>query len=55
MNTQKDIYPETNCLALTVNKEHILMLIHRVRKTTIRVSLKTLLYAIFLTVLNIII
>lgn len=55
MNTQQEIYPKSNCLALTVRKEHRLMVINRVRKTTVRVSLKTLLYALFLTVLNIVV
>ncbi len=55
MNTQQEIYPKSNCLALTVRKEHRLMIINRVRKTTVRVSLKTLLYALFLTVLNIVV
>ena len=55
MNTHQEIYPKSNCLALTVRKEHRLMVINRVRKTTVRVSLKTLLYALFLTVLNIVV
>lgn len=55
MNTQEELYPKTSCLALTVRKEHRLMVINRVRKTTVRVSLKTLLYALFLTVLNIVV
>ena len=55
MNTQQEIYPKSNCLALTVRKEHRLMVINRVRKTAVRVSLKTLLYALFLTVLNIVV
>lgn len=55
MNTQEQIYPKTNCLALTVRKEHRLMVINKVRRTTVRVSLKTLLYALFLTVVNIVV
>ena len=55
MNTQEQIYPKTNCLALTVRKEHRLMVIDKVRRTTVRVSLKTLLYALFLTVVNIVV
>ena len=54
MNTNEYI-PVANNLALTVRKEHRLMVINRVRKTTVRVSLKTLLYALFLTVLNIVV
>ena len=55
MNTQEEIYPKTNCLSLTVRKEHRLMVINKVRKTTVRISLKTLLYALFLTVMNIVV
>ena len=53
MNTQENIYPKTNCLALTVRKEHRLMVINKVTKTTFRVSLKALLYTLLLTVANI--
>lgn len=55
MNTQEELYPKTNCLALTIRKEHRLMVIDKVRRTTVRVSLKTLLYALFLTVLNVVV
>ncbi len=55
MNTQEIFYPKTDCLALTIKKEHRLMVIHNIKKTTIRISLKTLLYALFLTIVNIII
>ena len=55
MNTQEEVYPKTNCLALTIRKEHRLMVIDKVRRTTVRVSLKTLLYALFLTVLNVVV
>ena len=37
MNTQENIYPKTNCLALTVRKEHRLMVINKVKKTTVRI------------------
>lgn len=55
MNTQEEVYPKTNCLALTIRKEHRLMVIDKVGRTTVRVSLKTLLYALFLTVLNVVV
>lgn len=53
MDTQENIYPKTDCVALAVRKEHRLMVINKVKKTTIRISLKTLFYAIFITVFNI--
>ena len=53
MDTQENIYPKTDCVALAVRKEHRLMVINKVKKTTIRISLKTLFYAIFITVVNI--
>ena len=55
MNTQEQIYPKTNCLALTVRKEYRLTVVKNVAKTTIRMSWKTLLYVAFLMVANIII
>ena len=55
MDTQENIYPKTDCLALAVRKEHRLMVIKKVKKTTIRISIKTLLYALFLTVVNIVV
>lgn len=55
MNTQENIYPKTDCVALTVRKEHRLMVINKVKKTTIRISLKTLFYVLFLTVVNIVV
>ena len=48
-----EIYPKSNCLALTVRKEHRLVCINRAARKTIRVSWKTLLYTLFLTVANI--
>ena len=52
MNT-KEYIPVPNNLALTVRKEHKLMVIKRATRTTIRVSLKTLFYLFLLTVANI--
>lgn len=54
MNTQ-EYTPVTNCLALTVRKEHRLTVIKRATRTTLRISWKTLLYALFLTVANILV
>lgn len=47
--------PKNDCLALTIRKEHRLIVINKVKKTTIRMSIKTLLYALFLTIVNIVI
>lgn len=55
MNMQEKNYMPTECVALTVKKENRLMVINKVRKTAIRVSAKTLLYALFLTVLNLVV
>lgn len=55
MDTQENIYQKTDCVALAVRKEHRLMVINKVKKTTIRISLKTLFYALFLTLVNIVI
>lgn len=52
MKTQEYI-PVTNCLALTVRKEHRLTVIKRTAKTTIRMSVKTLFYLLFLMFANI--
>lgn len=54
MNTQ-EYTPVTNCLALTVRKEHRLMVIKRTARTTARMSIKTLLYVLFLMLANIVI
>lgn len=54
MNTQ-EYTPSVNCLALTVRKEHRLTVIKRATRTTLRMSLKTLLYVFFLTVANILV
>lgn len=55
MNNQERIYPKTNCLALTVKQDYKLTVINRIGKTAIRVSLKALFYALFLTAINIIV
>ena len=55
MNTKDLIYPKTDCLALTIRKEHRLIVINKVSKNTIRISLKTLFYALFLTLANIVV
>ena len=52
MNT-KEYIPVPGNLALTVRKEHRLMVIKRATRTTIRISCKTLLYMLFLTIANI--
>ncbi len=52
MKTQ-EYTPVTNCLALTVRKEHRLTVIKRTAKTTIRMSVKTLLYILFLMFANV--
>ena len=52
MNTQ-EYTPVASCMALTVRKEHRLMVIKRATRTTFRISWKTLLYALFLTIANI--
>ena len=54
MNAQ-EYTPVTSCLALTVRKEHRLTVIKRATRNTIRISLKSLLYALFLTVANILV
>ncbi len=54
MNTH-EYTPVTNCLALTVRKEHRLTVIKKATRTTLRMSWKTLLYALFLTVANILV
>lgn len=47
--------PVSNCLALTVRKEHRLMVIRKASSTAFRVSWKTILYVVFLTVANILV
>ena len=55
MNTQEDYIPVASCMALTARKEHRLTVIKRVTRTTLRISWKTLLYALFLTFANILV
>ena len=55
MNTQEDYRPVASCMALTVRKEHRLTVIKRATRTTLRISWKTLLYALFLTFANILV
>lgn len=45
----------TNFLALTIKKEHKQSVIKDISKTTLRVSIKTLLYTLFLTFVSIVI
>lgn len=52
MNTQ-EYTPVTSCLALTVRKEHRLMVINKVTRKTFSISWKSILYAFLLTVVNI--
>ena len=47
MNTQEDYRPVASCMALTVRKEHRLTVIKKATRTTLRISWKTLLYALF--------
>lgn len=54
MNTH-EYTPVTSCLALTVRKEHRLIVFKRATRTTLRMSWKTLLYVVFLTVANILV
>ena len=54
MNTHNNT-PMVNCLALTVRKEHRLTVVKRATRTTLRMSGKTLLYALFLTFANILV
>lgn len=55
MNTQEDYVPVASCMALTVRKEHRLTVIKKATRTTLRISWKTLLYALFLTFANILV
>ncbi len=47
--------PVSNCLALTVRKEHRLIVIKKASTKALRVSWKTILYVIFLTVANVLV
>lgn len=51
MNTNTYI-PVKNDFALTVKKEYRLMVINKITKTTIRISCKSLLYALIITIVN---
>lgn len=51
MNTKEYVPVESN-LSLTVRKEYRLMVINKLTKTTIRISCKTLFYALFITIVN---
>lgn len=55
MNTQEEYKPVSNCLALTVRKEHRLMVVRKMTRTTFRISWKTFLYAFLLTFVNILV
>lgn len=55
MNTYEEYKPVSNSLALTVRKEHRLIVIKRATYTTFRISWKALLYTLFLTLANVII
>lgn len=46
-------YNKTDCLALTIRKEHSLVVINKAVKKTITISVKTILAAICLTLLNV--
>lgn len=47
--------PVTNCLALTVRKEHRLIVVKKAARKTFSMSWKTILYAVFLTIANVVI
>lgn len=46
-------YNKTDCLALTIRKEHRLVVINKAVKKTITISARAILAAICLTLLNI--
>ena len=54
MNTH-EYTPVTNCLALTVRKEHRLIVVRKAARKTFAISWKTILYALCLTLANIVI
>lgn len=54
METQ-EYKPISNELALTIRKEYRLTIVKNIARTTLRISWKTLLYAIFLTFANILV
>ncbi len=49
----REYKPVSNCLALTVRKEHRLVVIKKFTSNTVRISWKTLLYVLFLTIANV--
>ena len=61
MNTQEytevveEYKPVDECLALAVRKEHRLMVVKNATATTIRMSIKALLYMLFLMCANILV
>ena len=54
MDNQEYI-PVSNHLALTVRKEHRIIVLKRTAKTTLRMSIKTILYVLFLMFANVMI
>ena len=55
MNTQEDYKPVASCMALTVRKEHRLMVIKRATRTTFRISWNSLFFVLVLTFANILV
>ena len=47
--------PVTDCLALTVRKEHRLIVVKKATQATLRMTKKTLLYVLFLMFANILV
>ncbi len=50
---EKENFNRSDCLALTIRKEHRLIVVNKAVKKTITVSLKTIFAAICLTLLNV--
>lgn len=55
MNTQNEYIPVPNSFALTTRKEHRLMNIKRTGKTIFNITWKACIYALVLTIANVII
>ena len=55
MNNESEYIPVPNSLSLTIRKNYKLMIIKRASNTVFRVAWKTLLYALLLTVANVIV
>lgn len=55
MNTREEYKPVSNSMALSIRKDYKIMVLRKATSTAIRVSLKTILYALFLTLANVII